>query len=62
MSGEDVERLERELVEAQRRVDAAMKVRPRGGNEAFAAAFDEQLAAERALAAARGEARDLLEV
>ena len=56
MTENEIERLERELVEAQRRVDATMKGRLRKGpDEAFDAAWDEELAAERALAAARGE-------
>jgi hypothetical protein len=53
----ELERLESELTEARRRVEAAMKKPP---NEAdadagFSAALDEQWAAERTLAAARGE-------
>jgi len=56
MSESDLERLERDLVEAQQCVDAAMKKpRRKGREEALHAAFDEELAAERALAAARGE-------
>ena len=53
-----VDRLERELAEAQRRVDVALTRLPTEGaeaNAAFAAALDEKCAAERALAAARGE-------
>ena len=51
------ERLEGELAEAQQRVEAALKRLPTEAEAgvAFAAALDEQLAAERALAAARGE-------
>lgn len=56
MSETDIERLERELVEAQQRVDAVMKRRwRRRADDAFGAAVEEELAAERALAAARGE-------
>ena len=53
-----VERLESELAEARRRVDKAMGRLRRGGADAaaaFDAAHDQQLTAERALAAARGE-------
>jgi hypothetical protein len=52
-----VERLERELAEARKRVETAMKRLPTEAEAgaAFAAALDEQWAAERALAAARGE-------
>jgi hypothetical protein len=56
MSGGDVERLERELAEAQARMDATLRKRPGQRDlEAFAAAHDQIFAAERALAAARGE-------
>jgi hypothetical protein len=55
--GAEVERLERELAAAQKRVEKATKRLPRKGSDqaAFSAALDEQLAAERRLAAARGE-------
>jgi hypothetical protein len=51
-------RLERDLADATKRVDRALKRLPNGGEDAgaaFTAARDEQLSAERALAAWRGE-------
>ena len=53
----EVDRLQQELAEAQRRFAKAMKKLPKRGADqaAFSAALDEQLAAERRLAAARGE-------
>ena len=52
----EVERLRRELEAAPQRVEKAMKRLPKKGadQEAFSAALDEQRAAERRLAAARG--------
>jgi hypothetical protein len=56
VSGGDVERLERELAEVRARMDAALKKRrTKRADEAFAVAHDQESAAERALAAARGE-------
>jgi hypothetical protein len=53
----EVERLRRELEAAQQRVEKAMQRLPKKGadQDAFSAALDEQRAAERRLAAARGE-------
>ncbi|HEX6702796.1 MAG TPA: hypothetical protein VF101_18865 [Gaiellaceae bacterium] len=54
----ELERLESELAEARRRVELAMRKPPGRGADAdaaFSAALDKELAAERALAAARGE-------
>jgi hypothetical protein len=57
MTGGDVERLERELAEVRERMDAALrKRRTKRADQAFAVAHDQELALERELAAARGEA------
>jgi hypothetical protein len=56
VSGGDVERLERELAAVRARMDAALKKRrTKRADEALAVAHDQESAAERALAAARGE-------